>query len=141
MASGVDRRSKGAVNFRRTAGSGSLRNTASALVATEVARRYRFHSAVIPLPYGSRRPGRGHAFWSFKRALQAGPLGGLSTCADVTVMGARESRLHLRRHQLPDCSVAGASYVISVAAINLIAGQSNHFKASISSLATPRPSA
>ena len=52
-----------------------------------------------------------------------------STCADVTVMGARESRLHLRRHQLPDRSVAGASYVISVAAVNLIAGQSNHFKA------------
>ena len=77
MASSVDRRSKGAVNFRRTAGSGSLRNTASALIATEVAQRYRFHSAVIPLPYGSRRPGRGHAFWSFKWALQAGPLGGL----------------------------------------------------------------
>ena len=38
---GVERRppvqSKGAVNFRRTAGSGSLRNTASALVATSSA--------------------------------------------------------------------------------------------------------
>jgi hypothetical protein len=47
VASRVDRQSKRAVNFRRTAGSGSLRNTASALVATEVARRYRFHSGPL----------------------------------------------------------------------------------------------
>ena len=37
VASSVDRQSKGAVKFRRTAGSGSLRNTASALVATSSA--------------------------------------------------------------------------------------------------------
>jgi hypothetical protein len=53
-----------------------------------------------------------------------------STCADVNAKsrGSAREPLALRRHQLPDCSVAGASYVISVAADNLIAGQVEPFQ-------------
>src|SRR5262249_43343714 len=48
--------------------------------------------AVIPLPYGSRRLGRGHAFWSFRWALRAGPLGGLFYCADVNATSRGSAR-------------------------------------------------